>query len=140
MLVGVSITLAFARRVEEGTVKRDSQVINTRAHSKERIGQLIEFHGKETSHVDAFGPGDIGAVAKVDEIHFDAVLHYDLAWNPTRHEQREGRVDRFGQKETVVRVVTYYGADNPIDGVILRRAVDLSPLAPLSRVIRHASA
>ena len=31
--------------------------------------------------------------------HFNAVLHYDLAWNPTRHEQREGRVDRFGQDE-----------------------------------------
>ncbi|MCB1865037.1 MAG: DEAD/DEAH box helicase [Chromatiales bacterium] len=51
--------------------------------------------------------------------HFDAVLHYDLAWNPTRHEQREGRVDRFGQEKPEVRVVTYYGADNPIDGVIL---------------------
>ncbi len=51
--------------------------------------------------------------------HFDAVLHYDLAWNPTRHEQREGRVDRFGQERREVRAVTYYGADNPIDGVIL---------------------
>lgn len=51
--------------------------------------------------------------------HFDAVLHYDLAWNPTRHEQREGRVDRFGQQKREVRVITYYGADNPIDGVIL---------------------
>jgi superfamily II DNA or RNA helicase len=51
--------------------------------------------------------------------HFNAVLHYDLAWNPTRHEQREGRVDRFGQKKTEVRVITYYGTDNPIDGVIL---------------------
>jgi hypothetical protein len=51
--------------------------------------------------------------------HFNAVLHYDLAWNPTRHEQREGRVDRFGQEKREVRVVTYYGADNPIDGVIL---------------------
>lgn len=51
--------------------------------------------------------------------HFDAVLHYDLAWNPTRHEQREGRVDRFGQEKREVRVVTYYGTDNPIDGVIL---------------------
>jgi len=51
--------------------------------------------------------------------HFNAVLHYDLAWNPTRHEQREGRVDRFGQPRKQVRVVTYYGADNPIDGVIL---------------------
>jgi hypothetical protein len=51
--------------------------------------------------------------------HFNAVLHYDLAWNPTRHEQREGRVDRFGQEKKEVRVVTYYGTDNPIDGVIL---------------------
>jgi len=51
--------------------------------------------------------------------HFNAVLHYDLAWNPTRHEQREGRVDRFGQEKLEVRVITYYGADNPIDGVIL---------------------
>ena len=47
------------------------------------------------------------------------MLHYDLAWNPTRHEQREGRVDRFGQEKPEVRVVTYYGKDNPIDGVIL---------------------
>ena len=29
---------------------------------------------------------------------FTAVVHYDLAWNPTRHEQREGRVDRYGQR------------------------------------------
>ena len=51
--------------------------------------------------------------------YFDAVLHYDLAWNPTRHEQREGRVDRFGQEKREVRAITYYGTDNPIDGVIL---------------------
>lgn len=51
--------------------------------------------------------------------HFNAVLHYDLAWNPTRHEQREGRVDRFGQEKPEVRVITYYGTDNPVDGVIL---------------------
>jgi len=51
--------------------------------------------------------------------NFNAVLHYDLAWNPTRHEQREGRVDRFGQDKPEVRVITYYGTDNPIDGVIL---------------------
>lgn len=50
---------------------------------------------------------------------FDSILHYDLCWNPTRHEQREGRVDRFGQCKPKVHVVTYYGKDNPIDGVIL---------------------
>jgi Helicase conserved C-terminal domain len=51
--------------------------------------------------------------------YFDAVLHYDLAWNPTRHEQREGRVDRYGQPRSTVRVLTYYGSDNPIDGMVI---------------------
>ena len=51
--------------------------------------------------------------------HFQAVVHYDLAWNPTRHEQREGRVDRFGQRAHVVRAVTLYGTDNGIDGIVL---------------------
>jgi len=50
---------------------------------------------------------------------FTAVLHYDLAWNPARHEQREGRVDRFGQLAPIVRAVTYYGIDNGIDGIVL---------------------
>lgn len=52
------------------------------------------------------------------QTHFNAVVHYDLAWTPTRHEQREGRVDRYGQKSPEVRVLTYFGTDNPIDGVI----------------------
>jgi hypothetical protein len=47
------------------------------------------------------------------------VVHYDLAWNPTRHEQREGRVDRFGQRRDVVRAPTLYGDDNGIDGIVL---------------------
>lgn len=51
---------------------------------------------------------------------FDAVLHYDLSWNPTRHEQREGRVDRFGQSAKVVRTVLLYGENNPVDGAVLQ--------------------
>ena len=51
--------------------------------------------------------------------HFQAVVHYDLAWNPTRHEQREGRVDRFGQTRDIVRALTIYGRDNGIDGIVL---------------------
>lgn len=52
--------------------------------------------------------------------HFTAVVHYDLAWNPTRHEQREGRVDRFGQQAPEVRCSMIYGQDNPVDGFILK--------------------
>src|SRR6185503_1985943 len=51
--------------------------------------------------------------------HFNAVIHYDLSGNPTRHEQREGRVDRYGQPSPEVKVVTYYSADNQIDGIVL---------------------
>ncbi len=51
---------------------------------------------------------------------FDAVVHYDLVWNPTRHEQREGRVDRFGQATRVVRALMLYGENNPVDGAVLR--------------------
>ncbi len=50
---------------------------------------------------------------------FNAVVHYDLSWNPTRHEQREGRVDRFGQSMPEVRVITWWGKDNPMDGMVL---------------------
>lgn len=50
---------------------------------------------------------------------YTAVVHYDLAWNPTRHEQREGRVDRFGQQADTVRTITYFGEDNGIDGIVL---------------------
>jgi superfamily II DNA or RNA helicase len=51
---------------------------------------------------------------------FTAVVHYDLSWNPTRHEQREGRVDRFGQKAREVRTTMLFGQDNPVDGAVLQ--------------------
>ena len=51
--------------------------------------------------------------------NFNAVLHYDLPWNPNRLEQREGRVDRFGQEKDKVRAVLLFGADNPMDLVVL---------------------
>ncbi|HTP21548.1 MAG TPA: elongation factor G [Solirubrobacteraceae bacterium] len=54
-------------RVYQGVVKQDSQVLNTRTHTKERIGQLLTFEGHQTGHANDFGPGDIGAVAKLKE-------------------------------------------------------------------------
>jgi elongation factor G len=61
-------------RVYQGVVKHDTQVFNCRAHAKERIGQLLMPQGKESEHTDAFGPGDIGAVAKLKETHAGDVL------------------------------------------------------------------
>jgi elongation factor G len=61
-------------RVYQGVLKHDSQVHNCRAHVKERIGQLLVPQGKDTDHADEFGPGDIGAVAKLKETHAGDVL------------------------------------------------------------------
>ncbi|WYL93592.1 MAG: helicase-related protein [Gloeotrichia echinulata IR180] len=61
--------------------------------------------------------------------HFSAVIHYDLPWNPNRLEQREGRIDRYGQTATQVKTLLLYGSDNPVDGavldVLIRKAVQI---------------
>jgi len=61
--------------------------------------------------------------------HFNAVIHYDLPWNPNRLEQREGRVDRFGQTTKTVKTFLLYGRDNAVDGavlnVLLRKAKEI---------------
>jgi elongation factor G len=54
-------------RVYQGVMRPDNQVLNTRAHAKERIGTLIVPQGRDQGHADGFGPGDIGAVAKLKE-------------------------------------------------------------------------
>jgi hypothetical protein len=60
---------------------------------------------------------------------FDTVVHYDLSWNPTRHQQREGRVNRFGQPAELVRSIMMFSPDSAIDGavldVILRKAEEI---------------
>ncbi len=101
--------------------------------------------GERKDKVDLLGDAERRVLIATDclsegvnlQEHFDAVVHYDLSWNPTRHEQREGRVDRFGQNgpqkdadgRTIVRATLMYGANNPVDGavldVILRKAAKI---------------
>jgi elongation factor G len=54
-------------RVYQGVLKQDSQVLNTRTHGKERVGTLLTFEGQKSGHATEFGPGDLGAVAKLKE-------------------------------------------------------------------------
>lgn len=50
---------------------------------------------------------------------FDTVIHYDLPWNPNRVEQRNGRIDRFGQTAPEVLISTIYAHNNPVDKIVL---------------------
>jgi hypothetical protein len=85
----------------------------TPAEREARIEQLAEAQRHILVATDCLSEG-------INLQHdFDAVLHYDLAWGPTKHEQREARVSRFGQRSEQVRIVTYFGRDNQIDGIVL---------------------
>lgn len=62
-------------RVHQGTVKAKSELLIGDHKKAVRIGHLLKRQGKESKEVEALGPGDIGAVAKIDDIFYDAVLH-----------------------------------------------------------------
>ncbi len=80
---------------------------------KQRIGELSRKDRYVLVATDCLSEG-----INLQDL-FTGVLHYDLPWNPNRLEQREGRVDRFGQKAAEVKACLVYGADNPIDGIVL---------------------
>lgn len=62
-------------RIYQGTVKPDSQLLIGDARKPFKVGHLFSLQGGKHEEVDAGIPGDICAVAKVDEIQYDAVLH-----------------------------------------------------------------
>ncbi len=80
---------------------------------RERIADLAQHERRVLVATDCLSEG----INLQDD--FDAVLHYDLPWNPNRLEQREGRVDRFGQPRPAVNAVLLYGANNEVDLVVL---------------------
>ncbi|HNJ98012.1 MAG TPA: GTP-binding protein, partial [Ilumatobacteraceae bacterium] len=62
-------------RVHQGTISKDSQLYVGDGRKPFKVGHLFLLQGKELVEVVKALPGDICAVAKVDELHFDAVLH-----------------------------------------------------------------
>ena len=62
-------------RVYQGTVRKDTQLFIDDGKKPFKVGHLFRIHGKDHVEIDAAVPGDIAAVAKIEEIHFDAVLH-----------------------------------------------------------------
>ncbi|WP_204138406.1 helicase-related protein [Halomicronema sp. CCY15110] len=88
-----------------------------------RIGELADYPQRVLVATDCLSEG-----VNLQE-HFQAVIHYDLPWNPNRLEQREGRIDRYGQTAPEVKSYLLYGQDNPVDGavlnVLIRKAVEI---------------
>jgi elongation factor G len=62
-------------RIYQGTVKPDTQLLIGDARKPFKVGHLFMVQGGKHEEVDAGIPGDICAVAKVEEIHYDAILH-----------------------------------------------------------------
>ena len=62
-------------RAHQGTITKDSQLFIGEGRKSFKVGHAYLLQGKDFVETDALVPGDIGAIAKVDEIHFDAVLH-----------------------------------------------------------------
>ncbi len=62
-------------RVHQGTMKKDMQLFVGDSKRPIKIGHLYLLQGKDSIEVDELLPGDIGAIAKVDDIDFDCVLH-----------------------------------------------------------------
>ena len=64
-------------RVHQGTLRAKGELIIDDHRKAVRVGHVLRRQGRDHHEVEAVGPGDIGAVAKIDEMHFDAVLHQD---------------------------------------------------------------
>ena len=62
-------------RIHQGTINKDSQLFIGDGRKPFKVGHLFKLQGKENSEVASGMPGDICAVSKVDDVHFDAVLH-----------------------------------------------------------------
>ncbi|MCW8808622.1 MAG: elongation factor G [Rhodanobacter sp.] len=62
-------------RVWQGTIRRDSQLLIDDGRKPFKVGHLFRLQGKSHVEIDEAIPGDIAAVAKIEDIHFDAVLH-----------------------------------------------------------------
>jgi superfamily II DNA or RNA helicase len=96
--------------------KLDLQVITSELPDDLRKQQIDEMEGDNPRVLVATDCLSEGINLQKN---FTAVLHYDLPWNPNRIEQREGRVDRYGQNAKLVKACLLYGEDNPIDGIVL---------------------
>ncbi|PXW94528.1 translation elongation factor 2 (EF-2/EF-G) [Sphaerotilus hippei] len=109
-------------RVHQGTVTRDSLLHVGDGRKPFKVGHLFRLQGKDVVEIAQAGPGDIAAVAKIDDIHHDAVLH-DAAEDDPIHLQPlqfpmpvHGlalRPRRHGDDQRLTEVLARLGAEDP---------------------------
>lgn len=127
--------LATAEHVKEGLRKAfpklNVQAVTGELTPDERRDRVAEMAAEESGATDQrilVATDCLSEGINLQQL-FDTVIHYDLSWNPTRHQQREGRVDRFGQPAELVRSIMMFSPDSAIDGavldVILRKAEEI---------------
>jgi elongation factor G len=83
-------------RVWQGTVRKDSQLLIGTSKKPFKVGHLLRLQGKEHIEIEQAIPGDIAGVTKVDDIHFDAVLHDSHAEDGIRLEPLRYPLSMFG--------------------------------------------
>ncbi len=113
-------------RVLGGKLSSDSTVVNVRAHSKERIGQLLLMQGKEHTHAPELVNGDIGAVAKLKD-----TTTGDLLLNAER-EVEHPEID-FPEPVMSFAVTPKSKGDEEKMGTALRRLHEEDPTLNLRR-------
>ena len=127
--------LATAEHVKEGLRKAfpklNVQAVTGELTPDERRDRVAEMAAEESAATDQrilVATDCLSEGINLQQL-FDTVIHYDLSWNPTRHQQREGRVNRFGQPAELVRSIMMFSPDSAIDGavldVILRKAKEI---------------
>jgi Helicase conserved C-terminal domain len=114
------------------------EVVTGELTPEEREERIERFAAEAEDRVPVLIATDCLSEGVTLQQHFTAVVHYDLVWNPTRHEQREGRVDRFGQAAPVVRALMLYGENNPVDGAVLRVILRKAERIPTTDAVRNA--
>lgn len=106
------------------------QEILTKEHPKVKVEHVSGDDGgneQRKEKVDRLAEEQIRVLVATDclseginlQEQFDAVVHYDLPWNPNRLEQRIGRVDRYGQQKPRVKEILLHGVNNQFDIIIL---------------------
>src|SRR5690625_3615311 len=62
-------------RMYQGTLRRNAQIFIDDGRKSFKVGHLLAIHGKEHQDIESAGPGDIAAVGKLENMHYNAVLH-----------------------------------------------------------------